>query len=172
MRSEPVCHPLYDNCFRVVGIQPLGSKENNTSPQVDDYKDDESDQTTGTQPMEKDEESDLTTRMAKFTLGSPASHLLATSPTDPLLRTPPVYQQLDLSAGSPCWSPSALSTSSLDSSRVGFTPPVSLFTLCISPIITFLKLIVPGSCTARDGGRTPPPETSLCPRLRRPSSRG
>ena len=98
MRSEPVCHPLYDNCFRVVGIQPLGSKENNTSPQVDDYKDDESDQTTGTQPMEKDEESDLTTRMAKIALGSPASHLLATSPTDPLLRTPPVYQQLNPSA--------------------------------------------------------------------------
>lgn len=152
----------------MAGIQPLGSKENNTSPKVDDYKDDE---TTGTRPMGKDEENDLTSRMVKIVLGSPASHLLTTSPTDPLLRTPPVYQQLDLSAGSPCWSPSGLSTCSLDSSRVTFTPSVSLFTLCLSPIIAFLtKLIVPGSCTARHAGGAPPQETGFCPGLRRAPS--
>ena len=154
----------------MAGIQPLRPKENNASPKVDDYKDDD---TTSIQLMDKDEEDDLANRMDKITLGSSASHLLTTSLTDPLLRTPPVYQQLDLSAGSPCWSPSALSTCSLDSSRVTFTPTVSLFTLCLSPIITFLtKLIVPGSCTARPAGRTPPPEIGFRPGLRRASSRG
>ena len=161
MRSEPVLPSFYDNCFRVAGIQPLASRENNTSPLVSETKDDE---TTGVQPVDKDEE-DLTTRIGKISLGSPASPLLTTSLMDPLQRSPPVYQQLGLPTGSPCWSPSALSTSSLDSSRVGFTPPVSLFTLCLSPIINFLKLIVLGGCPTRDAGGAAPSPARCCPGL-------
>ena len=158
MRSEPVCHPSNDNCFRVVGIRPLGSRENNTPPLVGENKDDEA---TGVQPVDKDEEN-MIARIGKISLGSPASPLLAASLMDPLQRSPPEYQQLGLPTGSPCWSPSALSTSSLDSSRVGFTPPVSLFTLCISPIINFLKLIVLGGCTTRDAGGAAPSPARCC----------
>ena len=150
--------PLMTNCFRVAGIQPLRSRENNTSPLVGENKDDE---TTGVQPVDKDEEN-VTARIGKISLGSPASPLLAASLMDPLQRSPPEYQQLGLPTGSPCWSPSALSTSSLDSSRVGFTPPVSLFTLCISPIINFLKLIVLGGCTTRDAGGAAPSPARCC----------
>ena len=39
----------------VAGIQPLRPKENNASPKVDDYKDDD---TTSIQLMDKDEEDD------------------------------------------------------------------------------------------------------------------
>ena len=162
--------PFNDNCFRVAGIQPLAAKENNASPKVDDDKDGE---TTSTQLMAKDEERDLTSRMDKLAMGSPSSRLLTSPLTDPLMRTPPVFHQLDLSTGSPCWSPSALSTSSLDSSGVTFTPTVSVFTLCISPLIAFLtKLIVPGSRTACHAGGAPPSPAGLRPSLGRPPSRG
>ena len=111
--------PFNDNCFRVAGIQPLAAKENNTSPKVDDDKDGE---TTSTQLMAKDEERDLTSRMDKLAMGSPSSRLLTSPLTDPLMRTPPVFHQLDLSTGSPCWSPSCVVRREVPSDLVGVGP--------------------------------------------------